>query len=72
VTIKRHWGQSQFDQTIVLYAGKNRVDIENHFDWRETHVLLKVAFPAPCFKRKGGFRNSLRGHRSSHNPGKLD
>jgi alpha-mannosidase len=55
VTIKRHWGQSQFDQTIVLYAGKNRVDIENHFDWRETHVLLKVAFPLRASSEKAAF-----------------
>ena len=43
--IERHWGQSHFEQTIVLYAGVDRMDIENTFDWHETHVLLKAAWP---------------------------
>jgi len=32
-------------QDISLYAGLDRVDIANHIDWHETHVLLKAAFP---------------------------
>jgi len=43
--IRRHWGASTFEQTIVLYSNADRVDIQNHIDWHETHVLLKVAFP---------------------------
>lgn len=45
IVIRRHWGRSTFQQTIVLYAGADRVDIENQFDWHETHILLKAAMP---------------------------
>jgi len=45
IRIKRHWQSSIFEQQIVLYAGIPRVDIVNDFDWHETHVLLKAAFP---------------------------
>jgi alpha-mannosidase len=55
VTIKRHWGMSHFEQTIVLYAGTNRVDIENDFDWHETHVLLKAAWPLRASSEKAAF-----------------
>ena len=43
--IERHWGKSKFVQYVQLYAGSPRVDIANDFDWQETHVLLKAAFP---------------------------
>jgi alpha-mannosidase len=45
VRIRRHWGTSTFEQTVVLYSNLDRVDLENHIDWHETHVLLKAAFP---------------------------
>jgi alpha-mannosidase len=45
IRIRRHWGHSTFEQIVVLYSGLDRVDIENHIDWHETHVLLKAAFP---------------------------
>jgi alpha-mannosidase len=45
IRIQRHWGSSHFEQTIVLYDGVARVDVENNFDWHETHVLLKAAMP---------------------------
>jgi alpha-mannosidase len=41
----RHWGHSHFVQTIVMYAGVGRLDIENDFDWHEMHILLKAALP---------------------------
>jgi len=45
VRVTRHWGKSTFVQDVVLYAGTDRVDVRNDFDWQETHVLLKAAFP---------------------------
>jgi alpha-mannosidase len=36
---------SKFDQDITLYAGIDRVDVDNHIDWHEHHILLKAAFP---------------------------
>jgi alpha-mannosidase len=45
VRISRHWGKSKFVQYVQLYAGSPRVDVQNDFDWQETHVMLKAAFP---------------------------
>ena len=36
---------SKFVQDITLYAGLDRVEVSNHIDWHEHHVLLKAAFP---------------------------
>ena len=32
-------------QTIGLSAEGDEVNVDNHFDWHESHVLLKAAFP---------------------------
>jgi alpha-mannosidase len=45
IQIRSHSAQSQFVQRITLYAGLPRVDVVNDFDWHETHILLKAAFP---------------------------
>ncbi|MGC1685974.1 MAG: alpha-mannosidase [Candidatus Acidiferrales bacterium] len=45
IRVSRTWQNSKFVQDICLYAGLDRVDIANHIDWHETHVLLKAAFP---------------------------
>jgi alpha-mannosidase len=45
VRITRSWQHSKFIQDVSLYAGLDRVDVANKFDWHETHVLLKAAFP---------------------------
>jgi alpha-mannosidase len=45
IRVTRTWQHSKFVQDIALYAGLDRVDVINDFDWHETHVLLKAAFP---------------------------
>jgi alpha-mannosidase len=45
IRVTRTWQSSKFVQDVSLYAGLDRVDIVNHIDWHETHVLLKAAFP---------------------------
>jgi alpha-mannosidase len=55
VQIVRHWGHSHFVQTIVLYADIGRVDIENDFDWHETHILLKAALPLRASSNEAAF-----------------
>ena len=45
IRVTRTWQHSKFPQDITLYAGLDRVDVVNDFDWHETHVLLKAAFP---------------------------
>ena len=43
--VERTWQGSKFVQEISLYAGLDRVDVHNQFDWHENHILLKAAFP---------------------------
>ena len=45
IRVVRTWQKSKFVQDISLYAGLDRVDVRNEFDWHETHILLKAAFP---------------------------
>lgn len=45
IRITRNWQSLRFVQDIVLCAGAEQVEVDNDFDWHETHVLLKAAFP---------------------------
>jgi alpha-mannosidase len=45
IRVVRTWQHSKFVQDISLYAGLDRVDVHNEFDWHENHILLKAAFP---------------------------
>ncbi len=45
IRVTRHWQSSKFTQDIMLYNGADQVDVANDIDWKETHVLLKAAFP---------------------------
>jgi alpha-mannosidase len=43
--IERRILNSHYKQRISLTQGSSRLDIETVIDWRERHILLKVAFP---------------------------
>ncbi|MBL8046503.1 MAG: hypothetical protein JNL09_08180, partial [Anaerolineales bacterium] len=43
--IKRRILNSTYTQRISLRYNSPRLDFETHIDWRERHILLKVAFP---------------------------
>lgn len=45
IRVVRVWKNSRFIQEIALYTGDDHAVVTNDFDWHETHVLLKVAFP---------------------------
>jgi alpha-mannosidase len=45
IRVTSHWGSSKFVQTIGLSADGDEVNVDNHFDWHESHILLKAAFP---------------------------
>jgi alpha-mannosidase len=55
VHIVRTWQASKFVQDISLDAGADSVDIRNHVDWHETHVLLKAAFPLSATSPKATY-----------------
>ena len=43
--IRRRLLNSEIVQCVYLYRGSRRLDFDTWVDWRERHVLLKVAFP---------------------------
>lgn len=43
--IRRRLLNSEIVQRVYLYRGDRRLDFDTRVDWRERHVLLKVAFP---------------------------
>ena len=43
--VKRRFLRSEITQRISAYAVSPRMDFETEVEWREKHVLLKVAFP---------------------------
>ena len=70
VRVARSWGSSKFVQEISLDAGADEVRVANDFDWHETHVLLKAAFPLAASSAKATYeipygaieRTTLRGN----------
>ncbi|WP_461368656.1 glycoside hydrolase family 38 C-terminal domain-containing protein, partial [Candidatus Darwinibacter acetoxidans] len=36
---------STIDQRIIIYARERRLDFRTEVDWRQSQLLLKVAFP---------------------------
>ena len=55
IQIKNHFQNSTFVRDITLYAGVPRVDIKMQAEWREKHILLKVAFPLSAHNNKATF-----------------
>jgi alpha-mannosidase len=45
VRVTHHWQGSNFVQTYSLSAEGDMVNVANEFDWHESHILLKTAFP---------------------------
>jgi len=43
--IRRRLLNSEIIQRVYLYRGSRRLDFDTWVEWRERHVLLKVAFP---------------------------
>ena len=43
--VRRRFLNSEIVQRVYLYRGSRRLDFDTWVDWRERHVLLKVAFP---------------------------
>ncbi len=43
--VTRHYGNSTIIQNIWLYSENRRIDFETELDWRESHQLVKAAFP---------------------------
>jgi alpha-mannosidase len=55
IRVTHTWQSSKFVQDITLDAGADQVDVVNDFDWHETHVLLKAAFPLAATSNKATY-----------------
>jgi alpha-mannosidase len=55
IRVTHTWQNSKFVQEITLDAGSDQVDIVSDFDWHETHVLLKAAFPLAATSSKATY-----------------
>lgn len=43
--ITKKFLSSTLTQTVWLYEDKPGIDIENNFDWKESHIVVKAEFP---------------------------
>ncbi|NUU74904.1 alpha-mannosidase [Paenibacillus xylanilyticus] len=39
------YGESEFNQSVILTEGSRRIDFETHVDWREDAKMLRSSFP---------------------------
>ena len=53
--ITRRAAGSTFVQYVRLSEGGDRVDVENHVDWKSTNSLLKVSFPFTASNAKATY-----------------
>ncbi|MBQ4628340.1 MAG: discoidin domain-containing protein [Clostridia bacterium] len=53
--ITRYYGNSIFVQTVSLFEGAERVDVDCKVEWREIHSLLKVTFPLTAKNENADF-----------------
>jgi alpha-mannosidase len=51
IRVAKHFQDSHITQDVVLYRKIPRVDCYVEVDWREKHILLKVAFPVSVTSR---------------------
>jgi len=55
IRVKKHFQNSSFVQDVTMYPKVPRVDVRMEADWREKHILLKVAFPLSAHNTKATF-----------------
>ncbi|PYV79203.1 MAG: alpha-mannosidase, partial [Acidobacteria bacterium] len=55
IRVKHHFQNSSFVQNITMYPSIARVDVNMQTDWKEKHILLKVAFPVTAHSDKATF-----------------
>lgn len=46
---------TEFAQTVWIYSGCPRIDIENDIDWQERHQIMKLAFPFDVHSQSATF-----------------
>lgn len=57
--IRRSYEQSEFIQTISLYAGSDRVDVDNEVQWQQRGSILRAAYPLHVANETAAFDQGL-------------
>ena len=55
IRVKHHFQDSSFVQDITLYPAVARVEVNMQTEWKEKHILLKVAFPVSVHAQKATY-----------------
>src|SRR6202453_2691292 len=55
IRVTHTWQSAKCVQVINVDTGADQVDVVNDFDWHETHVLLKAAFPLAATSNKATY-----------------
>lgn len=55
IEVHKQIGSSPVVQRITLHANSRRIDFHTVIDWRERHILLKVAFPVQILSPRATF-----------------
>ncbi|MGC1453272.1 MAG: alpha-mannosidase [Candidatus Sulfotelmatobacter sp.] len=55
IHVTNHFQHSTFVRDITLYVGVPRVDVKMQVEWKEKHILLKVAFPISAHSDKATY-----------------
>lgn len=53
--VTRTYKQSKIVQTIFVYSHIDRIDFETYIDWKESHLVLKTAFPVDVNTNKATY-----------------
>lgn len=55
VEIKRSYLQSSITQRVILYREDRRIDFENDWDWKQSHILARVLFPVDIIAQEATY-----------------
>lgn len=53
--ITKEYKNSTIVQNIYLYNNIDKIDFENYIDWKESHIILKTAFPVDVNTNKATY-----------------
>lgn len=53
--ITKKYKNSTIVQSIYLYNNIDKIDFENYIDWKESHIILKTAFPVDVNTNKATY-----------------
>ena len=55
IKYSRKYFATAIEQTVWVYSGSDRIDIETEVDWQERHQIMKLAFPLDVHSESATF-----------------